>query len=171
MNSFNKFVPFKYLKGTNLLNEFNINSHSLSYINSSNIDSNLILFDFNLLYAVLDFVDLFLNNFVVLDLNKFSDNFINYKYNYFLNINNFCIFKPHAIKLISLPDKRRKFTLLRSPHIDKKSREQYELVTNKVFFNYNISGYMLNINNFFDILGSLKSANLEIIQTKCNFSY
>ena len=76
------------------------------------------------------------------------------------------------IKCVSLKRKNKiLLTTLTSPHVHKKSREQYELVTNKVFFNYNISGYMLNINNFFDILGSLKSANLEIIQTKCNFSY
>lgn len=32
---------------------------------------------------------------------------------------------------VPLPNKRRCFTVLRSPHIDKKSREQFELVTHK----------------------------------------
>jgi len=32
---------------------------------------------------------------------------------------------------VPLPNKRRVFTVLRSPHIDKKSREQFELVTHK----------------------------------------
>jgi small subunit ribosomal protein S10 len=32
---------------------------------------------------------------------------------------------------IPLPNKRRFFTVLRSPHIDKKSREQFELITHK----------------------------------------
>src|SRR3972149_9892527 len=32
---------------------------------------------------------------------------------------------------IPLPNKRRCFTVLRSPHIDKKSREQFELTTHK----------------------------------------
>lgn len=32
---------------------------------------------------------------------------------------------------IPLPNKRRCFTVLRSPHVDKKSREQFELVTHK----------------------------------------
>ena len=32
---------------------------------------------------------------------------------------------------IPLPNKRRCFTVLRSPHIDKKSREQFELTSHK----------------------------------------
>ena len=32
---------------------------------------------------------------------------------------------------VSLPNKRRCFTVLRSPNIDKKSREQFELTTHK----------------------------------------
>ena len=32
---------------------------------------------------------------------------------------------------VPLPNKRRCFTVLRSPHIDKRSREQFELTTHK----------------------------------------
>ncbi len=32
---------------------------------------------------------------------------------------------------IPLPNKKRCFTVLRSPHVDKKSREQFELTTHK----------------------------------------
>lgn len=32
---------------------------------------------------------------------------------------------------VPLPNKRRCFTVLRSPHIDKKSREQFELTTHR----------------------------------------
>ena len=32
---------------------------------------------------------------------------------------------------VPLPNKRRVFTVLRSPHIDKKSREQFELTTHR----------------------------------------
>lgn len=32
---------------------------------------------------------------------------------------------------VPLPNKRQCFTVLRSPHIDKKSREQFELITHK----------------------------------------
>ncbi len=32
---------------------------------------------------------------------------------------------------VPLPNKRRLFTVLRSPHVDKKSREQFEITTHK----------------------------------------
>jgi small subunit ribosomal protein S10 len=32
---------------------------------------------------------------------------------------------------VALPNKHRCFTVLRSPHVDKKSREQFELITHK----------------------------------------
>ncbi len=32
---------------------------------------------------------------------------------------------------VPLPNKRRCFTVLRSPHVDKKSREQFELTTHR----------------------------------------
>lgn len=32
---------------------------------------------------------------------------------------------------VPLPNKTRRFTVLKSPHIDKKSREQFELITHK----------------------------------------
>ena len=32
---------------------------------------------------------------------------------------------------VPLPNKKRCFTVLRSPHIDKKSREQFEIITHK----------------------------------------
>ena len=32
---------------------------------------------------------------------------------------------------VPLPNKRRCFTVLRSPHVDKKSREQFEITTHK----------------------------------------
>jgi small subunit ribosomal protein S10 len=32
---------------------------------------------------------------------------------------------------VPLPNRKRCFTVLRSPHVDKKSREQFELVTHK----------------------------------------
>jgi len=32
---------------------------------------------------------------------------------------------------VPLPNRRRCFTVLRSPHVDKKSREQFELVTHR----------------------------------------
>jgi small subunit ribosomal protein S10 len=35
----------------------------------------------------------------------------------------------HLVGPVPLPNKRRCFTVLRSPHVDKKSREQFELTT------------------------------------------
>lgn len=32
---------------------------------------------------------------------------------------------------VPLPNKRQVFTVLRSPHVDKKSREQFEIITHK----------------------------------------
>ena len=37
---------------------------------------------------------------------------------------------------VPLPNKKRCFTVLRSPHIDKKSREQFELTTHRTNFRY-----------------------------------
>ena len=47
--------------------------------------------------------------------------------------------------IVSLPTKTQKFTVLRSPHVDKKSREQFECKTqSKVLITY------FNINNAFE---------------------
>ena len=46
--------------------------------------------------------------------------------------------KKIAIKRIDLPQKKKKFTVIRSPHIDKKSREQFELRHYKSVFIFNI---------------------------------
>ena len=37
----------------------------------------------------------------------------------------------HDFTLLNLPQKKKKITVLRSPHIDKKSREQFQLETKK----------------------------------------
>lgn len=37
----------------------------------------------------------------------------------------------HLMGPVPLPNKKRCFTVLRSPHVDKKSREQFELTTHK----------------------------------------
>lgn len=46
---------------------------------------------------------------------------------------------------VSLPTKIQRFTVLRSPHVDKKSREQFEIKTyNKLLIAH------FNVNSFFD---------------------
>ena len=37
-------------------------------------------------------------------------------------------------KQVFIPKKRKRFTLLRSPHVDKKARDQFERVTHKRVF-------------------------------------
>jgi small subunit ribosomal protein S10 len=37
----------------------------------------------------------------------------------------------HLVGPVALPNKHRCFTVLRSPHVNKKSREQFELITHK----------------------------------------
>ena len=50
-----------------------------------------------------------------------------------------CCPKTWTLRQIPLPNHRRVFTLLRSPHIDKKSREQFQLVTHKTKLEFIIS--------------------------------
>ena len=37
----------------------------------------------------------------------------------------------HIVGPVPMPNRRQVFTVLRSPHVDKKSREQFELITHK----------------------------------------
>lgn len=49
---------------------------------------------------------------------------------------------------ISLPIKKKKFTVLTSPHVDKKSRDQFEMNTYKKIFIYDSNYYSdIYINN------------------------
>lgn len=59
-------------------------------------------------------------------------------------------------KISKLPNNSKKITVLRSPHIDKKSREQFEIVTHKS----NISG-----------LNLLSNLDLDYIKNKSNSDY
>lgn len=65
------------------------------------------------------------------------------------------MFKSMNISYFSLPIKRNKYTILRSPHIDKKSREQFELkhlffVVNELsIFSFSNNPNLFNIFKFF----------------------
>lgn len=50
-----------------------------------------------------------------------------------------CCPKTWTLRLIPFPNHRRIFTVLRSPHIDKKSREQFQLTTHKTKLEFSIS--------------------------------
>jgi small subunit ribosomal protein S10 len=47
--------------------------------------------------------------------------------------------KEYSILQVSLPIKQKRFTVLRSPHIDKKSREQFEIKYHKAILNLTLS--------------------------------
>ncbi len=110
---------------------------------------------------------------------KYSIKNINFKLNYlFLNkINNIILFffKFKKIKLysktnmISLPKKIKYFTILRSPHIFKKSKEQFELITLKSFYLITFSFYF----NYLFKLFVIQYINLifqNLIKNYYNFS-
>jgi hypothetical protein len=54
-----------------------------------------------------------------------------YFYSFFII---FSLFKSTSMNLVSLPKINKVFTVLRSPHTDKKSREQFNLIMSSKFF-------------------------------------
>lgn len=77
------------------------------------------------------------------------------------------VFDIHTQSKVSLPRKIKKFTILRSPHIDKKSREQFEIRIYKrlvVFNNTNI----INLDKFIDYLSkeSLHGVSYKITSSR-----
>jgi len=77
-----------------------------------------------------------------------------YHFSIFLKLFIF-MFKQLNFSYFSVPLKRNKYTILRSPHIDKKSREQFELkhfyiVLNEVtMFSMSSNNYLFNFFSFF----------------------
>jgi len=84
-----------------------------------------------------------LYSFYKIYLNRFLKNLITY------------FSKITFFKLIKLPTKNKKFTVLRSPHINKKSKEQFQLKIYHLFLNI-----ALKKNNFFKLQNTLKFLNL-----------
>lgn len=62
-------------------------------------------------------------------LKSFDLNFLQQTENYLISV--FSFFQLNQIKYHQSPKKCKKITVLRSPHIDKKSREQFQLSTHK----------------------------------------
>ncbi len=80
--------------------------------------------------------------------------------------------KEIAIKKIDLPKKIKKITVLRSPHIDKKSREQFEIRRNKTVFLFNIKNKSSAI-LFFECLKNSQLYGVELsidIRSTCFYS-
>lgn len=73
-------------------------------------------------------------------------------------------------KIISLPKKTERFTVLRSPHVDKKARDQFERITfKKIFVMELVNGYEKEIFNIMRILQLLIKQNSGVL-VKINYS-
>jgi hypothetical protein len=64
------------------------------------------------------------------------------------------------LSLYNLPKKFKRFTVLRSPHVHKRSREQFEIITHKVVLKCNI---VKDKNNFYLNLFNLLHKKLPIL--------
>lgn len=152
----------------NLLNKIIINLYESNYLykilNYLYLKYNLNnLFFNNKFFLYLKNNNLRINNYLC-SKNKFNFK-IKYNFNIFLNlfyfyfihfvhISNMKILNTNKLSSISkLPNKSSKITILRSPHIDKKAREQFEILTHKSyikslnFFGNNIVNVISNKNN------------------------
>lgn len=61
-------------------------------------------------------------------------------------VNELQIFLNESFSIISLPKKRKKFCVLKSPHTDKDSREQFEIIFFKKFCLFNVKSKLF-LNN------------------------
>nr|AST08900.1 ribosomal protein S10 [Micractinium conductrix] len=96
---------------------------------------------------------------IYLNLNSFDLNCLNQTENYLYSIFSFFKIRKIKHKMISTPSK--KITVLRSPHIDKKSREQFQMVTHKrtLVLNLNDKHLVLILLN---LLKSIKLPGVEL---------
>lgn len=94
-----------------------------------------------------------------LDLRSFDKDNLKKTENYILSL--FEFLTTNEIKYKTNPKKCKKITVLRSPHIDKKSREHFQLLT----FKRTLSVSVLDKNSvffIFEILKNMKSIGVEI---------
>jgi hypothetical protein len=72
----------------------------------------------------------------------------------------FFMFKSANLSYFSLPIKKNKYTILRSPHIDKKSREQFELKHSYIVLNelslFSFANNMFLLNSFKFFINNFK---------------
>ena len=102
------------------------------------------------------------NSFAVSVSNLFNSFYILLLFKIF-----FFMFKNLNISYFSIPIKRNKFTILRSPHIDKESREQFELkhfiiVINELsMFSFINNSFLHNVFSFFISNFKVDEKNIE----------
>jgi small subunit ribosomal protein S10 len=75
-----------------------------------------------------------------------------------------------TIKKIELPQKIKKITVIRSPHIDKKSREQFEIRHHKCVFILNIEKRLCAV-LFFECLKNSQISGVELSIDVCSTSF
>jgi hypothetical protein len=150
-----KLIKNVLLHSSNNIHEYIYIYKFLSYVL---IKKNLINKNINKIYNTSYNIDYnYNNNYInkkeIIKNEKKDFNFllISLVYFYFIYFFYFFILKFQiglVIKNSKLPNKISKITLLRSPHIDKKSREQFEIIRHKSIT------YLLNIfnNNIFNII-------------------
>lgn len=94
-----------------------------------------------------------------LKLKSFNPYFIKISIQYILQIVHFLGIANHHT--ISLPKKIKKFTVLRSPHIDKKSREQFEIRKYKDILQISIPDRDIAL-LFLEILKNIELIGIEL---------
>ncbi len=150
---YKKFFLFFFLKRL-FLNLFkNIKqAYSFLLLNKSNYTIN------NYFYSMIQESVFSNTNLTFLDKNNSSvcfNNFFLIYYHMLFSKLFFFMFKSVNLSYFSLPIKRNKITILRSPHIDKKSREQFELkhsylVLNELsLFSFTNNSFLFNSFKFF----------------------
>ena len=92
-------------------------------------------------------------------LKSFDLQYLSIAIKHIINIAN--ILKIRSIKRIDLPQKIKKITVLRSPHIDKKSREQFEIKHHKSVFIFDIENKPCAI-LFFECLKNSQIYGVEL---------
>jgi hypothetical protein len=155
-NLFKNYYLFKLLYVYIIRDYININN--IININRKYIflKNNILFSDNKLLHNYYHFLEKNDNN----SFKKSNRNYfitIYFYFIYFIYLLNLKLLNDNNFKISKLPNKGRKITLLRSPHIDKRSREQFEIITHKSL----VSGINLLGNNTIDFLNK-KTNNLYI---------
>lgn len=94
-----------------------------------------------------------------LNLNSFDLDSLNRTEKYLLSV--FSFFDFTEIKQQIHPKKSKKITVLRSPHIDKKSREQFQIQSHKKTLSISIENKK-SVLLVFEIFKNMKSPGVEI---------
>jgi len=94
----------------------------------------------------------------ILQVNLKSVNYNIFKiYSFYLTT----IFKKLNLSysFVNLPKRKKRITLLKSPHVYKKAREQFEIITHRACF-------VINVDNKFSLIRWLLSNKSTIVQIK-----